>query len=65
MKIENLPDVLTATDVSKFLGISANKTYELMRINQSAGGLPVLKIGRNVRVLKSDLIAWIDSKKEA
>lgn len=62
---ENLPDVLTAGEISLYMGISKGRIYELMRINTEAGGIPTIKIGRNKRVLKSDLIQWLDSMKEA
>lgn len=61
MKFEDLSDVLKAEDISEFLGMSKNKVYELMRINPNAGGIPTLRIGRNVRVLKADLIEWLNS----
>lgn len=61
MKIEDLPDVLNAYEISLFMGLSKNKIYELMRINPNAGGIPTLRIGRNVRVLKADLIEWLNS----
>lgn len=64
MKFEELPDLLTAKDISKFLNISKGKAYELMRISAGAGGIPCIKIGRNVRVLKSDLIDWLKSMRE-
>lgn len=65
MKLESLPDVLKAVDISKYVGISKGKAYELMRIEEEAGGLPVVRIGRNVRVMKSDLMNWLENQKEA
>lgn len=66
MKLEELSDVLTANEVSKYLGVCKNKAYELMRIKPNAGGIPSVRIGRNVRVLKVDLINWLNGlSKEA
>jgi excisionase family DNA binding protein len=60
MKIEDLSDVLKAEEISQFLGLSKNKVYELMKIKPESGGIPTLRIGRNVRVLKTDLIEWLN-----
>lgn len=63
-KLEDLPDVLTAEVLSNFLSLSRRRVYELMDINPCAGGIPCLKIGRSKRVLKSDLIIWLENIKK-
>jgi len=63
-KLEELPDVLTAEMLSPFLSLSKRRVYELMDINVNAGGIPCLRIGRSKRVLKTDLISWMNSNKE-
>lgn len=63
--IEELPDVLTADVLAPFLSLSKRRVYELMDINPIAGGIPCLRIGRSKRVLKTDLINWLEKNKEA
>lgn len=59
MHIEELPDVLTAEMISKYLSLSKRRIYELMEET-----LPCIKIGRSKRVLKADLMAWLENMKE-
>lgn len=64
MKLEELPDVLTAKVLAPFLSLSERRVYELMDISKEVGGIPCLRIGRSKRVLKTDLIDWLKSNKE-
>ena len=52
------PGLLRVTEAAKFLGLGRSKTYELI----SGGGLPVVRIGRAVRVPVAGLRAWLDAK---
>ncbi len=52
--------LLTATDAAKVLTLEEWRVYELAR----QGKLPVVRIGRNVRFKKSDLLAWIEQHRE-
>lgn len=53
------PDkILTVPDVAKYLKISRAKTYALVQ----RGEIPSIKLGRNVRIRESDLLAWIESQ---
>lgn len=63
MKIDELSDVLKAKDIQNFLGISRGKAYELMRISPDVGGIPSIRIGKSVRVLKVDLLNWLNSRR--
>ncbi len=65
MKLEELPDVLTADVLAQFLSLSKRRVYELMDISDDHGGIPCLRIGRSKRVLKADLLEWLDKRKEA
>ena len=47
--------LLKAEDIMKTLRIGRSKTYELM----ASGQLPVVRIGRSVRVPLDSLRAWI------
>lgn len=58
-----LPEILTAQHIAKYLGISRRRVYELFQINPQEGGIPNFDIGFSKRVEKNDLISWIQSKK--
>jgi excisionase family DNA binding protein len=57
--MDNNDKVMTVSDVATYLKISKSKIYYL--INQRK--LPYVRIQRNVRVLESDLILWLDKCK--
>ncbi len=61
MHLNDLPDILTAKAIANFLQISLRKAYDLMDIQPNAGGLPCKRIGKCKRVLKSDLIKWLEA----
>jgi hypothetical protein len=63
MTIEELPDILTAKIIAGMLDLSKRRIYELMDISTEAGGIPKLQIGRSKRVMKTDFIEWLESKK--
>jgi excisionase family DNA binding protein len=46
----------TVPEVAELLKISQSKMYRLVQ----KGVIPYIKIGRNVRIRESDLLAWID-----
>jgi excisionase family DNA binding protein len=54
-RIENMDPLLNAEEVGAVLGISKSKTYALF----SQGELPVVRLGRAVRVRASALEAFI------
>lgn len=58
MKLESLPDILTAKELATYLSLSTGRVYELMNTE-----IPCLQIGRSKRVLKADLVVWLNSKK--
>lgn len=64
MKLDDLPDILTADILSRFLSLSKRRVYELMDIAVEAGGIPKIQIGRSKRVFKPDFIHWLETKKE-
>lgn len=64
MKLDDLPDILTADILSKFLSLSKRRVYELMDISVEAGGIPKMQIGRSKRVFKPDFIKWIEQRRE-
>lgn len=53
--------LLTLNEVAKILKIGRAKAYELPKIV----GFPAIKIGRQYRVLYSDLIQWLGTMKQS
>ena len=55
----HLGDILTVKDVSDFLCIGRNTTYDLV----SSGELKSIRIKNQIRVLKSDLIEYVENSR--
>jgi excisionase family DNA binding protein len=53
--------ILTIPEVAKYLKLSKSKVYYLVKRNE----LPHIRIGRNVRVLETDLLVWIQKKRNS
>lgn len=62
--LDSLPEILTASQISKYLGISSRRVYELFQIKPEAGGIPNFDIGYSKRVEKADLVKWIQDQKK-
>ena len=52
---DELPLMLSVTDMAEVLGISRAGAYELVRTE----GFPSVKIGTRILIPKDELIAWI------
>lgn len=52
-------DVLTVKDLIEILQISRTYAYEILQ----TGEIPSIKIGKNYRIFKVDLISYLTSKK--
>lgn len=65
MKIQELPEILTAIHISRYLAISRGKVYELLKQIPSAGGIPNFAVGTSRRVAKIDFVEWIEHKKKS
>jgi len=52
------PEVLTISQVAKFLQVGNNKAYEIA----AQDNFPVFKIGRGIRVLRSSLLEWVNNQ---
>jgi excisionase family DNA binding protein len=61
---ESLPDILTAQQISEFLGISRKTVYQLLKVHVERGGIPNYEIGNSKRVEKADFKQWIKQLKE-
>ncbi|MBI4506294.1 MAG: helix-turn-helix domain-containing protein [Chloroflexi bacterium] len=54
------PGLLKVEDAAKFLSLGRSKTYELIQ----QGILPVVRVGRSVRVPTAALRAWVERQAE-
>ena len=54
--LEELPDALTARDISVFLNLGYAKSLKLIRY----GGLPHLRIGNTYRISKKNFVEWLN-----
>jgi excisionase family DNA binding protein len=53
------PVLLTVEQVCRIINLGRSKTYELIASNL----IPSICIGRSRRVLREDLMAWIDKQR--
>lgn len=53
------PMLLRIPEVAAELGLGRSSVYQLIQ----AGELPVVRIGRAVRVSRADLEAWVDQRR--
>lgn len=60
---DELPDILTAQNISDYLGISRRRVYELLQLSEELGGIRCLELGASKRVEKEDFFRWIEAKK--
>ncbi|HZT06560.1 MAG TPA: helix-turn-helix domain-containing protein [Chloroflexota bacterium] len=58
MSLDAMPMLLTVKDVEAELQLGRTRTYELVR----SGELPVVRIGRVVRIPRDALRQWIDER---
>lgn len=56
--MEDYPIMLTAEDLKEILKVSKTKAYELMELKS----FPLIKIGRNKRVLKQEFFQWLSEQ---
>ena len=53
------PVLLTVEQVCRIINLGRSKTYELIASNL----IPSISIGRSRRVLRADLMAWIEKQR--
>ena len=61
---DNLPEILTAQNISDYLKISRSRIYEMFQIPPGMGGIPNFEIGNSKRVDKQDFLEWIEARKK-
>ena len=57
MILNDLPQLLSATEAARRLGVTKARFYELVR----RGMVPAVRIGRQIRVDSAALEAWISA----
>ena len=55
---ETLDPIMTVPETAEYLKLSKSKVYILVKRNQ----IPHIKIGKNVRIRRSELLKWLDGK---
>ena len=50
------PGLLRVKDAAKYLNLGRSKTYQML----AAGELPMVRIGRAIRVPTEELKAWVE-----
>ena len=56
--IAELGPILTVPETAEYLKLSKSKVYYLVQRNQ----IPHIKIGKNVRIRREDLLVWLEKK---
>lgn len=59
-KDNELPDLLRADDIAKYLNVSKRVAYEYMERTD----FPLIRFGRSKRTTKQDFIEWINLQKK-
>ena len=60
VRIDDLPDVLTVTQLAKVLRISKNTAYKLIREDR----IRIKRLGRIIRISKHDLLIFVNGHTE-
>ena len=55
---DQLPIMLSVTDMAKFLGISRTNAYELIH----TAGFPKIQLGKRIVIPKDKLLEWLNKQ---
>ena len=55
---DDLPDILTVKDVSKYMRVNLTKTYEFFHRDD----FPSLQVGKRYLVPKARFLKWLDER---
>lgn len=61
MTIQELPDVISVSDLAKVLGVGKNSAYELV----NTGKLKSVRVGRQIRISKAALLQFLEGNETA
>ena len=56
-KIEELPEIMDARDISSYLGIGYSKSLHLIK----HAGIPYMRLGNTYRIYKKAFVAWLEA----
>lgn len=56
MEEGGLPEIMTTKDISRALGISRNRAYEIVHANN----FPAFQVGKLYRVRRDKFLKWMD-----
>lgn len=62
--INSMPPILTAQDIADYLNIARKTVYEHFKLPPDRGGMKNFSIGTSRRVMKEDLVQWIELKRK-
>lgn len=62
MKINDLPEIMSAAMVGEYLGVDRKVIYDLLNNKPEYGGLPSFRVGSQRRIRKDDLTEWIENQ---
>lgn len=60
MQVDQRQEWLTMKEMQQILQIGSTKAYELCT---TPGGIPNVRIGRNIRINKQELLDWLEKQK--
>ncbi len=58
VSLEEVPDVMSVSDLQEFMGVSRVKAYEMVKMP----GFPSFTCGRLIRIYKASFIKWLESR---
>lgn len=61
--LDELPEVLTAQDIADFLRVNVRRVYDNLQLKPQAGGIPHVRLGKQMRIEKTDFVSWMDTQK--
>ncbi|MFH5182907.1 helix-turn-helix domain-containing protein [Paenibacillus sp. TAB 01] len=59
----SLPEVLTPKDIADFLRVNVRRVYDNLQLKPESGGIPHIRIGKQMRIEKTDFVAWLANQK--
>jgi excisionase family DNA binding protein len=62
MKLDDLPEILSASMVGDYLGVDRKVIYDLLNNKPEYGGMISFRVGSQRRIRKDDLVNWIDNQ---
>ena len=64
MTMQDMPDILSASQIAAYLQISRRRVYELLDLKPAYVGIPNFHIGASRRVRKERFLEWLEQKEQ-